>query len=55
MRKVADTRNVTLISLFDSCHSGSIMNLPYNAVTDRGYIQDWKREYPNEKGFERVS
>ena len=49
-------QNVTLHSLFDSCHSGTVMNLPFNArLTPSGVFVDWDREYPNEKICARVS
>lgn len=41
-------QNVTLITLFDSCHSGTILNLPYNAKMENGNFIKWENEYPNE-------
>jgi hypothetical protein len=39
-----------LHALIDSCHSGTILNLPYNAIlTDRGNFRSWENEYDQAK------
>ena len=38
-----------LHALIDSCHSGTIMNLPFNAVTDKGNFKWWENEYDQDK------
>jgi hypothetical protein len=47
-------QGVTLHALVDSCHSGTVMNLPYNAVLEDGMVVDWEEEYPGET-WKRVS
>jgi hypothetical protein len=47
-------QGVTLHALVDSCHSGTVMNLPYNAVLRSGRIMKWEEEYPGES-WQRVS
>jgi hypothetical protein len=42
-------QGATLHALVDSCHSGTILNLPYNAVTKAGKFEHWSNEYPTEK------
>ncbi|KAL4426058.1 hypothetical protein ABPG77_007854 [Micractinium sp. CCAP 211/92] len=43
-------QSTTLHALIDSCHSGTVMNLPYNAVLDGGRFSIWHEEYPGESG-----
>lgn len=39
-----------LNALIDSCHSGTILNLPYNAVISQvGSFERWKNEYAEGK------
>ena len=38
-------QNVTLHALIDSCHSGTVMNLPFNAVLKNGKLEGWEEEY----------
>lgn len=38
-------QGVTLHALIDSCHSGTVMNLPFNAVLRHGQFEDWHEEY----------
>lgn len=45
---LAPVQNTTLHALVDSCHSGTVMNLPYNAVLDGGRFSDWEEEYPGQ-------
>ena len=47
-------QGVTLHALIDSCHSGTAMNLPYNALLSRGRFKGWEEEYPG-KGWKMVS
>ncbi|KAL4421583.1 hypothetical protein ABPG75_010874 [Micractinium tetrahymenae] len=46
--------NTTLHALIDSCHSGTVMNLPYNAVLKSGHFSDWEEEYPGESWKRRT-
>ena len=46
-------QGVTLHALMDSCHSGTVMNLPYNAELKRGRFVDWSNEYGT-KSWKRV-
>ena len=41
-------QGVVLLALIDSCHSGTVMNLPYNAVLRNGVMVDWEAEYPGQ-------
>lgn len=43
-----------LHALIDSCHSGTVMNLPWNAVMEGGSFTRWHEEYPGE-AHEHVS
>ncbi|KAI7842116.1 hypothetical protein COHA_004309 [Chlorella ohadii] len=36
---------VTLHALIDACYSGTVMNLPYNALLKKGYFSGWEEEY----------
>lgn len=38
-------QGVTLHALIDSCHSGTVMNLPYNALLQEGQLNGWEEEY----------
>jgi hypothetical protein len=38
-------QNVTLHALIDSCHSGTVMNLPFNVVLRNGKLEGWEEEY----------
>lgn len=46
-------QNTTLHALIDSCHSGTVMNLPYNAVLQTGSFSGWEEEYPG-KSWKKV-
>ena len=41
-------QSVTLQALIDSCHSGTVMNLPWNAELERGKLRRWSEEYKGE-------
>jgi hypothetical protein len=48
VRRTLPVQGVTLHALIDSCHSGTVMNLPYNAVLEEGRWTGWEDEYPGE-------
>lgn len=39
---------VVLHALVDSCHSGTVMNLPHNADIKKGHFTGWSEEYPGQ-------
>ena len=41
-------QSVALQALIDSCHSGTVMNLPWNAELERGKLRRWSEEYKGE-------
>lgn len=49
-------QGVTLHALIDSCHSGTVMNLPFNAVLRHGQFEDWHEEYKGRsRSWQKVS
>lgn len=47
-------QGTTLHALIDSCHSGTVMNLPYNAVMRHGTFESWEAEYARADSHKRV-